>query len=103
MFSIASVIARARSSFCCWLRPAYISTLTIGITVVCGERRRLLKKVTVVREWLSSFPELLYDPRRGDQPHHDAYGKTVHIVQEDGKDCRGDSSDRVSQESSIPR
>lgn len=31
MFSTASVIARARSSFCCWLRPPYIKTLTIGI------------------------------------------------------------------------
>ena len=32
MFSTASVIARARSSFCCWLRPLYIKILTIGIS-----------------------------------------------------------------------
>jgi hypothetical protein len=33
IFSTASVIALARSSFCCCVRPGYIKTLTIGMKI----------------------------------------------------------------------
>src|SRR5205809_1998958 len=112
MLSTASVIARARSSFCCWLRPPYIKTLTIGISDPRTTRRTVVQEsypaLDCVDENLTNGSEgplkdLLNQSGRGDHCDDLAKDQAIVVVEQYCQQCCRGPCHQVSDQRLVPR